>query len=176
MQGNTRITVEDLGRCIGTPRAPHIIDVRVDEDHARDPRLLPASVRRDHRTVRSWAAGLGGAEVAVVCQRGLKLSEGAAAWLRSDGVRARALEGGFEAWSAAGGPLVSPTHLPPRDAEGRTLWVTRARPKIDRIACPWLIRRFIDPRAVFLFVPPSEVVGVGERFGATPVARSAPST
>ena len=47
-------------------------------------------------------------------------------------------------------------------------WITRERPKIDRVACPWLIRRFIDPAAVFLFVAPSEVVLVGERFGATP--------
>ena len=48
------------------------------------------------------------------------------------------------------------------------MWVTRARPKIDRIACPWLIRRFVDPQAVFLFVAPSEVQAVGERFDATP--------
>jgi len=46
--------------------------------------------------------------------------------------------------------------------------VTRARPKIDRIACPWLIRRFVDPHAVFLFVPSSEVEGVASRFNATP--------
>jgi hypothetical protein len=46
--------------------------------------------------------------------------------------------------------------------------VTSARPKIDRIACPWLIRRFVDPNAVFLFVAPSEVVAVGERFSAAP--------
>ena len=51
---------------------------------------------------------------------------------------------------------------------GRTVWVTRARPKIDRIACPWLIRRFIDPSAVFLFVAPAEVVDVADRFRATP--------
>ena len=51
---------------------------------------------------------------------------------------------------------------------GRTVWVTRARPKVDRIACPWLIRRFVDPDAVFLFVAPSEVAGVAERFGAAP--------
>jgi hypothetical protein len=51
---------------------------------------------------------------------------------------------------------------------GRTVWVTRSRPKVDRIACPWLIRRFIDPSALFLFVAPSEVAGVAERFGATP--------
>ena len=47
-------------------------------------------------------------------------------------------------------------------------WVTRERPKTDRIACPWLIRRFVDPSAVFLFVAPTEVAGVAERFGATP--------
>jgi hypothetical protein len=64
--------------------------------------------------------------------------------------------------------MVPEAKLPPRDAEGRTVWVTRSRPKIDRIACPWLIRRFVDPRAVFLFVTPSEVTGVADRFGATP--------
>jgi hypothetical protein len=58
--------------------------------------------------------------------------------------------------------------MPPRDPQGRTIWVTRARPKIARIACPWLIRRFVDPGAVFLFVAPSEVLAVAERFGATP--------
>jgi hypothetical protein len=46
--------------------------------------------------------------------------------------------------------------------------VTRSRPKIDRIACPWLIRRFIDPRAVFLYVASSEVSAVAERWGAMP--------
>jgi hypothetical protein len=64
--------------------------------------------------------------------------------------------------------LVPVAKLPPRDALGRTVWVTRSRPKIDRIACPWLIRRFVDPNAVFLFVAPSEVESVGERFGAVP--------
>lgn len=47
-------------------------------------------------------------------------------------------------------------------------WVTRARPKIDRVACPWLIRRFIDPEAEFLFVPPDQVGEVAEATGATP--------
>ena len=46
--------------------------------------------------------------------------------------------------------------------------MTRSRPKVDRIACPWLIRRFIDPNAVFLFVLPTEVTAVAERFNATP--------
>jgi len=78
------------------------------------------------------------------------------------------LEGGFEAWAGSGGPLLRPDHIPPRDARGRTVWVTRSRPKIDRIACPWLIRRFVDPEAVFLFVAPSEVRAVADRFDATP--------
>lgn len=105
----------------------------------------------------------------VVCQRGAKLSQGAAAWLRHGGIEAETLVGGFEAWvAAAPQPLVRADRLPDRDAEGRTVWVTRARPKIDRIACPWLIRRFVDGRAVFLFVAPGEVGAVAERFGATP--------
>ena len=45
-------------------------------------------------------------------------------------------------------------------------WVTRARPKTDRIACPWLIRRFIDPDAEILYVPPDEVLDVAARDGA----------
>jgi hypothetical protein len=50
-----------------------------------------------------------------------------------------------------------------RDERGRTVWVTCSRPKIDRIACPWLIRRFVDPNAVFLFETPA----LAERFNAT---------
>jgi hypothetical protein len=56
----------------------------------------------------------------------------------------------------------------PTKTDGRTLWVTRHRPKIDRIACPWLIRRFVDKDARFLFVSPAEVIGVSERYNAIP--------
>jgi hypothetical protein len=91
-----------------------------------------------------------------------------AAHLRSEGVEAEILEGGFAAWREAGLPVIDAAKLPQRDPRGRTVWVTRARPKVDRIACPWLIRRFVDPAAVFLFVAPTEVAGVAERFGAAP--------
>jgi hypothetical protein len=47
-------------------------------------------------------------------------------------------------------------------------WITRERPKIDRIACPWLIRRFIDPAAEFLYVPASDVLKIAAETGATP--------
>lgn len=47
-------------------------------------------------------------------------------------------------------------------------WVTRERPKIDRVACPWLIHRFIDREAQFLFVPPADVMHVAQATGAIP--------
>ena len=47
-------------------------------------------------------------------------------------------------------------------------WVTRERPKIDRIACPWLIQRFIDRDAEFLYVPAGDVLKVAQETGATP--------
>src|SRR4051812_38784502 len=108
------ITAGQLARLIGTPDAPDIIDVRIDDDHAADPRVLPASIRRSHRAVAGWADGFAGRSVVVVCQRGQKLSQGAAAWLRYHGARAENLEGGFEAWTAANGLLVRPDHLPAR--------------------------------------------------------------
>lgn len=168
MPSPTTMTVQQLSRRIGVPDAPTIIDVRIPDDVAADPRILPGAVARDFRTVADWACDFAGRDVVVLCQRGLKLSEGVTAWLRHHGIRAENLEGGFEAWAAAKLPLVKPDYLPPRDTRGRTLWVTRARPKVDRVACPWLIRRFVDPTAVFLFVAASEVAAVADRFGATP--------
>ena len=47
-------------------------------------------------------------------------------------------------------------------------WITRERPKIDRIACPWLIKRFIDAEAEFLYVPSADVLRVAAETGATP--------
>lgn len=47
-------------------------------------------------------------------------------------------------------------------------WITREHVKVDRVACPWLIRRFVDPQAVFLFVPAERIMEVAEREGATP--------
>ncbi|HZA55599.1 MAG TPA: chromate resistance protein ChrB domain-containing protein [Candidatus Udaeobacter sp.] len=47
-------------------------------------------------------------------------------------------------------------------------WVTRARPKVDRVACPWLIKRFVDTEAEFLYVPPEQVMEVAKREGAIP--------
>lgn len=47
-------------------------------------------------------------------------------------------------------------------------WITRERPKIDRIACPWLVTRFIDKEAEFLYVPPADVLRIAHETGAIP--------
>jgi rhodanese-related sulfurtransferase len=166
MSSINAISAEKLARLIGTPKCPALVDVRTDEDFASEPRLIPGSIRLPADNPSGWAAEFAGRSAIVICQKGLKLSAGVAAWLRHANVPADLLEGGTAAWAKAGLPLVNAKKLPPHDKEGRTVWVTRARPKIDRIACPWLIRRFVDPTAVFLFVAPPEVLPVAERFGA----------
>jgi rhodanese-related sulfurtransferase len=168
MASYNSISVEKLARLTGTPKGPVIIDVRDDEDFAALPSLVPASTRRPFASAAQWAVEYRGLWVVVVCQKGKKLSEGVAAWLRNAGAQAESLEGGLEAWTAAGLPLCPAAATPGGQAGGGSVWVTRSRPKIDRIACPWLIRRFVDPAASFLFVAPSEVEAVAERFGATP--------
>ena len=162
------IPPDKLFRLIGTPKAPLIIDVREGEALDADPRLIPGSVQLPYEQAERWATAYRGKAVAVGCQRGKKLAEGAAAWLRHYGAEAEVIEGGFEAWRDARLPLVPLSALPKRNEVGSTVWVTRARPKIDRIACPWLIRRFVDPGAVFLYVAHAEVEAVAERFSATP--------
>jgi rhodanese-related sulfurtransferase len=168
MSAYTMISADKLSKLIGTSNAPVLIDCRTDEHFAADQRLIPGAVRRNFEDAAEWGKEFAGRSAVVVCYRGAKLAQGAAAWLRQLDVPAETLEGGFEGWKAAKLPLIDVSKLPPRDAKGRTVWVTRARPKIDRIACPWLIRRFLDPNAVFLFVAPSEVTAVGEHFKATP--------
>ncbi len=168
MSSTTQITVAQLSRRVGLPDAPAIVDVRTSEDFEASPYLVPGSSRRDYRGVAEWAPRYRGRRVVVLCQRGQKLSEGVAAWLRHEGVAAESLEGGYEAWREAGGLAVAGARIPERNEAGATVWVTRARPKIDRIACPWLIRRFVDPAAVILFVAPPEVAAVADRFQAIP--------
>jgi rhodanese-related sulfurtransferase len=150
------ISVSTLARLIGGPDSPLVIDVREPLGTHR----IPAAIR-PLPTDR-------GQRVVIVDDTGGAAAHATAAQLRHDGVTAEVLEGGQAAWVAADLPLVPEAALV-RDHEDRTLWVTRSRPKVDRIACPWLIRRFIDPRAIVLFVPPVEVAGVAARTGAAPL-------
>lgn len=165
MPAPTEITAPQLARLIGTPDAPVIIDVRIDEDFDTNPRLIPGASRQPYKDVVSSAGAYTGQKVVIVCHHGKKLSMGVAAHLRAAGAVAETLMGGAVAWAEAGMPMVDGAALGPTRG---SLWVTRHRPKIDRIACPWLIRRFVDAAATFLFVAPGEVEAVAERFDATP--------
>jgi rhodanese-related sulfurtransferase len=168
MSSINSITSEKLARLIGTPKCPSLIDVRADHDFAADPRLIPGSVRRSCETASEWAPEFRGRSAVVICHNGRQLSQGVAALLRESGSSADFLEDGFAGWARSGSSLVLTSKLPPRNREGRTSWITRERPKIDRVACAWLIRRFVDPRALFLFVTSSEVEAAAARFGAAP--------
>ena len=168
MPAPNEITVPQLLRLIGTPACPVIVDISIDPDFAEDPYLIPGSFRHPHTDIAGLKARLDGRPCVVTCQRGIKLSQGLVARLRSDGLQAEYLSGGMYAWRDHAQTTRIPFDALPPLVDGATLWVTRHRPKIDRIACPWLIRRFIDRDARVLFVSPAEVMGVADRYGATP--------
>jgi hypothetical protein len=153
------ISPAKLVRLIGTLGAPRLLDLRGNAQ-----RLIPSAVPATIEQVRAISSGC----FVVICDDGSTPSQGAAALLRANGAEGEILDGGFAAWQAAGQPVIDAAKLPPRDAQGRTAWVSRARPKVDRVACPWLIRRFVDPDALFLFVSPAEVGNVAAQFNATP--------
>jgi rhodanese-related sulfurtransferase len=168
MPAPNEITVPQLNRLVGTPECPVIVDISIDPDHSDDPYLIPGSFRHPHTDIAGLVARLDGRPSVITCQRGIKLSQGLVARLRADGLVSEYLSGGMYGWRDDANTQRIPVSAMPPQVDGATLWVTRHRPKIDRIACPWLIRRFVDPEARFLFVSPAEVQGVAERYGATP--------
>lgn len=163
------ITPDKLARLLGSPTAPTLIDIRDNQGGKR----VPGALARSAEAVAAWSPALAG-RAAIVIDGDGSTAHGIAAWLRAEGVEAEALDGGHAAWAAAGLPLLDLTYLPAPGPDGRTSWVTRARPKVDRIACPWLIRRFVDPGARFLYVPPAEVLSVAGQRGADPFDIDAP--
>lgn len=155
------IDVPTLAALRGCFPPPQILDVRRAAEVARHPVVIAGAVVRDGHGILDWAPRLEWWRPTIVyCAQGHERGRDAAATLRACGYEARALEGGLEAWEAAGG-RTERLGVPTR-------WVTRERPKIDRIACPWLVRRFIDPDAQFHYVPASEVQRFAAAHDATP--------
>ena len=141
------ISTADLRNSLRSATPPLVIDVRRNERFKDSPYLVKGALRRDPERVQEWKKTLPrAASVVVYCVHGHEVSQNVAKALG-----ARYLEGGIEHWREEGGE----TAAKPKGAATR--WVTRERPKIDRIACPWLIRRFVDPDAEFLYVPTNEV-------------------
>ena len=149
------ISAASLRQSLASARPPLVIDVRKGPTFLGAPDLIRGALRRDPLRVADWGKTLpGDSDVVVYCVHGHEVSQGAAQALRAalpQALGARYLEGGIEAWRQSGGELFGK----PKGASSR--WVTRERPKIDRIACPWLVKRFIDPEAEFLYVPTPDV-------------------
>lgn len=158
--GDFFISTPELMKRIGTADMPMLVDTRRREAYDAADRVLPAALWRDHREVAEWAPDAG-TEVVVYCAHGHNVSQAAATQLRARGVPARVLAGGIADWLAAGGPTILKAPRAHR-------WVTRMLPKIDRVACPWFIRRFVDPTAAFLFVEGDWVADVAREFDAVP--------
>jgi rhodanese-related sulfurtransferase len=162
-----RLSVQALRQRLGSSRMPLIVDVRRRETFEASGRMIVGARWRDAQEVALWGSKLDRERpVLVHCAHGHERGQGVAADLRRAGFAAAYLEGGFAAWEEAGAPTIA--RHQPADRSVPSVWVTREGPKIDRIACPWLIRRFIDPGAIIHFVSPDMVTEVGELFGWEP--------
>jgi rhodanese-related sulfurtransferase len=146
------ISVQQLQLEVAGQEPPIVIDVRRSQAFREATQMLSGALRRDPDNLASWAQSLpAGGSFVTYCVHGGEVSQHVVKALSERGTAVRYLEGGIEAWSAAAGALDA------KPAGAATRWITRERPKIDRIACPWLIARFVDASAEFLYVPTPEV-------------------
>lgn len=156
---------------LGRPDTPLILDVRRTERFDLSPSLLPLALRVAPKDLPTWLTGRPPQAAVVYCVYGHEVSQLAATRLREAGWDARHLLGGIEGGepdvdgpellhglAASPAPLIRKRPDLGVTGSGGSRWITRAHPKIDRIACPWLIRRFIDREAVFDYVPTAEVL------------------
>jgi len=154
---------DDLYARLGTAAAPIVVDVRRQDAFNSDDRIIIGAFHRSPEGVDGWLKSLPpGRPVVAYCVHGREVSQGVAASLRDAGIQASYLEGDIAGWKER--------HLPTRrkrDAS-ENKWVTREHPKIDRIACPWLVSRFINPQAEFIYVPPNDVTKIVKDVGGTP--------
>lgn len=172
MDDDLFISRRALADRLGRPDAPFILDVRPAGRFA-------ASEHRVAAALRCLPPEGGDRDVVVYCVHGHALSQQAAQQMRAAGRRAWALEGGLEGAEPGvdDAAFVERVRAEPllrvrqrRDlgvsGEAPSRWITRERPRIDRIACPWLVHRFIDPLAEFHFAPTAEVLARAQSLGA----------
>jgi rhodanese-related sulfurtransferase len=175
------ISPEQFAAALGLPDAPLVLDVRRPARFAASDRILPGARHCAPEDVARFAAGHPPGDVIVYCVYGHAVSQEAARSLREAGWNARFLAGGVEggedgvdspqaiaSWRSNAPPSVRKRPDLGVTGEKPSRWITRERPKIDRIACPWLVRRFIDPQAEFFYVPTEQVFEEAKRLGAVP--------
>jgi rhodanese-related sulfurtransferase len=165
---------------LGQPDTPFVLDVRRAERYAQSSVRLPLARHVEPQALTDWMQGKAPKTAVVYCVYGHEVSQGAAAQLRAAGWDARYLLGGIEGGEpgadspqlqdalAAAPPVPRLRKRPDLGVTGQhpSTWITRERPKIDRIACPWLIRRFIDRDARFMYLPADEVLQQAQAMGA----------
>jgi rhodanese-related sulfurtransferase len=160
------ISPQQFALLLGRSDAPLVLDVRREERFAESNRVAPRAQRCPPDRVAQFAREHSPREVIVYCVHGLEIGEQAAAQLRAAGWSARFLQGGLEGLAEAGLPTLRKRADLGVTGERPSRWITRARPKIDRIACPWLVKRFIDATAQFFYVPADQVLGEAKRLDA----------
>src|SRR5262249_43328793 len=148
------------------PRAPLVLDVRRDAPYSEDPHLIAGALRPEGELTAFAARHAGGRPVVAYCAQGAEAGIDAATLLACAGLKASFLAGGIAGWGESGFSTIR--RKPEWRVPGGSRWITRARPKIDRIACPWLIRRFIDPLATFDYVPTGQVFAQASARAAVP--------
>ena len=161
------IAAPELARLIGRADCPPIFDVRRAQAFDAAPRLIAGARWRDHARLDDWASECAG-PVVLYCVHGHQVSQAATARLRARGIDAHYLEGGYDAFAAAGGTTIARPDAVPELARATTRWITRERPKVDRLACPWFVRRFVDRDAEILYVEADWVREAATEAGAIP--------
>lgn len=140
---------------LGLQEGLRIVDARSNADFARTPRMIPGAMRFDAQRAAASAHHFPPQRpIALYSSRARDLDPTAQA-LTARGLRVSIIEGGIDQWLDENRPTIKVR--PELGVPGESQWVTRERPKIDRIACPWLVRRFIDPLATFFYVPATQV-------------------
>ena len=159
----TSIAFAELQAAASDGRPPLIIDVRRRSTFRNAIDMIEGALWRDPERIAGWSHELPRASrVVAYCVHGNEVSQGVARVLAERGIASQYLQGGLEGWKEAGGALDR------KPAGANTRWVTRERPKIDRVACPWLVARFVDPEAEFLYVPTKEVLDAARQRDAIP--------
>jgi rhodanese-related sulfurtransferase len=167
--GAQSVSAAQLAKQLGGPSGPIICDVRRSGAYDGAERVIAGAMRLPPGASDAEFCSLSKAlPIVVYCVHGHEVSQHVAARLVQLGFNAVYLAGGVSEWEALG-LLTMVKHADlqlPAALEKPSHWVTRERPKIDRIACPWLIRRFIDSRAIFHYLPGSEVTDFAKKSGA----------
>jgi rhodanese-related sulfurtransferase len=149
------IEPRELYSNLGSSRAALVLDVRRDKAFNESDTMIAAALRPGADLQGFASERAEGRAIVVYCVHGHEVSQEAAQSLARAGYSASYLAGGIMAWIAAKLPTMK--KRPEWRVPGGSRWITRERPKIDRVACPWLIQRFIDPLARFDYVPTPRV-------------------